>query len=359
MRSRKFNIGIMGATGMVGQRFIQMLENHPWFNISSLMASEKSEGKKYAQAAKWYLPGDMPPQIADMVVEKISSDTVKNDDLDIVFSAVPSEIALEAEASFASDVPVFSNTSTYRMMDDVPLMIPEVNPEHLGIITTQKKNRGWDGFIVTNPNCTTIGFALPLKPLMDAYGLKNVNIASMQALSGAGYDGVPSMAIIDNLIPFIKNEEKKAETEPLKILGKFNKKDNSFYDADFNIFASCNRVPVLDGHTISVFVETNDDFEIGDVCDVMKNFKGEPQDMKLPSAPKNPLFVMDGEDYEGRPQPRMDRDRDGGMAVSIGRLRKNRRCLKFTCVSHNTIRGAAGASILNAELAIRKGLIEG
>ncbi len=349
----KLRVGILGATGMVGQRFINCLKNHPWFEINALMASAGSAGKRYRDAAKWYLKEEIPGGISDMVVEEIDASVLKKNNLDIVFSAIPAEIAREIEAKFAEKVPVFSNTSTYRMENDIPLIVPEVNPEHLNLVEIQKKNRKWNGFIVTNPNCSTIGLVIPLKPIMDNIGIDSVNVTTMQALSGAGYEGVPSMAILDNLIPFIKNEEEKIESESLKILGKFEESKIKF--ADFEVFASCNRVMVLDGHTEAVFVHTKKDFEIDEVRTILRKFQGEPQKLKLPTAPENPILVMEKED---RPQPRFDRDIGNGMTVSVGRIRKKReKLLKFTCLSHNTIRGAAGASILNAELAYKKGLL--
>ena len=345
-KKMKLRVGVLGATGMVGQRFIESLEEHPWFEIEMLAASEKSKGKMYKEVAKWYLSGEMPRDIAEMEVsgmdEEGRDEIFSSCDLDLAFSAIPSDIALEVEAAFAHNIPVFSNTSTYRMKEDVPLIIPEINPKQLDLIEKQKKNRSWNGFIVTNPNCTTIGFTIPLKPILDNFGIKAVHMASMQALSGAGYDGVPSMAIIDNVIPFIKNEEEKVEEEALKIRG-----------AEFDICASCNRVNVMDGHTESVFVKTEKDFELDEVKRAMGNFKGLPQEMKLPTAPKKPIIVFDQED---RPQPRKDRMLGNGMSVSVGRLKKKGKLLKFTCLSHNTIRGAAGASVLNAELAHKKGL---
>jgi aspartate-semialdehyde dehydrogenase len=349
----KLKAGIMGATGMVGQRFIMALREHPWFELSCLMASSNSAGKKYKDAAKWYLKDEIPAGISDMVVEEINKKVAEKYDLDIVFSAIPSEFARDIEASFAESIGVFSNTSTYRMDKDIPLLVPEVNPEHLGIIEAQKKNRGWEGFIVTNPNCSTAGLVVPLKPIMDNYGIKSVNVTTMQAISGAGYDGVPSMAILDNLIPFIKGEEEKMETEPQKILGRLEK--NEFKQASFEAFASCNRVMVLDGHTEAAFVYTEKDFDIEDVKKKLRDFQGEPQKMCLPTAPNPPIVLMEKDD---RPQPRFDRDLGGGMAVSVGRLRKKKeKLLKFVCLSHNTIRGAAGASVLNAELAYKKKLI--
>ena len=348
MVKMKLKVGILGATGMVGQRFIQLLEEHPWFEIGALMASSRSAGKMYKEVAKWYLKEGIPKGISEMIVEEIDKKVIEKFDLDLVFSAIPSDIAREIEGSFALEIPVFSNTATYRMDDDVPLIIPEVNPEHLSLIKKQKEKRGWDGFIVTNPNCTTIGLVIPLKPIVDKFGIEWVNVATMQALSGAGYDGVPSMAILDNVIPFIRNEEEKVEVETAKILGSVNK------TADFDIFASCNRVNVRDGHTESVFVKTEEDFDVEDLKERFRKFRGEPQELKLPTAPDEPIVVMEKED---RPQPIFDRDLGNGMSVSVGRIRRKKsQLLKFTCLSHNTIRGAAGASVLNAELAYKKKL---
>ena len=349
----KLKVGILGATGMVGQRFIECIEKNPMFEIGALAASEKSAGSKYKKVAKWYLAGDMPEDISNTVVEKIDTKIIDKFNLDLVFSAIPSDIAEKVEADFAQYVPVFSNTATYRMANDIPLIIPEVNPDHMNLIKIQKEKRKWNGFIITNPNCTTVGLVIPLKPLMDNFGIEYVNVTTMQALSGAGYDGVPSMAILDNLIPYIKNEEEKVEIEGLKILGKYNKNGIEF--ADFSVIAACNRISVLDGHTESVFVKLKKDFEVEDVKEIFDKFRGEPQEMKLPTAPKKPIVVLSEDD---RPQPRLDRDRGKGMSVSVGRIKKNKKILKFTCVSHNTIRGAAGASVLNAELAYKKGLMD-
>ncbi len=349
----KLRVGIIGATGIVGQRFIELLENHPYFEISALMASERSSGKKYKEAASWYLSSKIPDEIADMVVLPVDVREAERNNVDIIFSAIPSSVAREIEGSFAKDFPVFSNTSTFRMDDDVPLIIPEINPEHFKLIDIQRERRNWNGFIVTNPNCSVIGLVIPLKPIYDTIGILSVNVATMQALSGAGYSGVPSMAILDNMIPFIKGEEKKVENEPLKILGKLN--NGKIEYAEFPIFASCNRIMLRDGHTEVVFVKTEEDFNEEEIKKILSEFRGEPQRMKLPTAPQKPIIVFEDED---RPQPIFDRMLGKGMTVSVGRIRKrNERLLRFTCLSHNTIRGAAGASILNAELAVKKGLI--
>jgi aspartate-semialdehyde dehydrogenase len=350
---RKLKVGVLGATGMVGQRFITGLGGHPYFDLACLAASERSAGKNYSEAAKWYLAGDIPSDIASMKVELLDENIIGEYGLDLVFSAIPASIADKVEGSFAKETAVYSNTRTWRMESDVPLVIGDVNPEHLDLVKVQKENRGWAGHIVTNPNCSTIGLVIPLKPIMDHFGLEWVNVCTMQALSGAGYDGVPSMAAIDNVIPFIKGEEPKVELEPLKILGSLEK--DHVVDAGFNVFASCNRVPSLDGHLKSVFVGTRDDCDVEDIIAVMRDYSSVPQELKLPSAPIPPIIVREEED---RPQPRLDRDAGEGMAVTVGRFRKKReRKFKFTCLSHNTIRGAAGASILNAELALKKKLL--
>lgn len=343
----RYKVAVLGATGMVGQKFIQLLENHPWFEISALMASDRRVGKAYGDEVQWLVSQDVPETVRDM--EMLPMDP-KKVDADIVFSALPSDVAREVETKFASaGFAVASNASAYRMESDVPLVIPEVNPDHLGLIEVQKKNRGWDGFIVTNPNCTTIVLVLTLKPLMDL-GLNEVNVATMQALSGAGYPGVPSMAITDNVIPFIKGEEDKVETEPLKLLGRFDGEKVSF--ADLRVSASCHRVPVLDGHTEAVFARFERRVDVDEIIEAfgsLKPIKG------LPTSPDRVIIVRDEPD---RPQPRLDRDAGNGMSVVVGRVRKDgERGVKYIAMGHNTIRGAAGASILNAELMVKEKLI--
>ena len=341
------NVGVLGATGMVGQRFIQLLENHPDFEVTALAASSRSAGKRYEDATTWYLDNEMPDSVKDIKV--VETDPAKMDnDVDIVFSSLPTEFAAKVEKDFAKDYVVASNASAHRMKKNIPLVIPEVNPECLDMIDAQQKENDWDGFIVTNPNCSTIALALSLKPIVDNFDVNAVRVSTMQAVSGAGYNGVPSMAIVDNLVPFIGGEEEKMESESLYLLGSYDGTD--VVNADFKLSASCHRVPVIDGHTEAVFIELDDDFEIDDVKDKMSNFKGLPQNLNLFSAPQNPVIVKDESD---RPQPRMDRNAGNGMAVTVGRLRKDTvfdNSFKYVLVGHNTIRGAAGASILNAEL---------
>ncbi|MBE2900560.1 aspartate-semialdehyde dehydrogenase [Methanothermobacter thermautotrophicus] len=340
------NVGVLGATGMVGQRFIQMLDKHPEFELTTLAASSRSAGKPYGEVANWYLDSEMPESVRDM--EVVETDPSAVGDVDILFSALPADVARKVEPEFAEKYIVASNASAMRMEPDVPLVIPEVNPEFLDLIEVQQRRRGWDGFIVTNPNCSTIALTLTLKPIYDAYNIKRVYVSTMQAVSGAGYNGVPSMAILDNLVPFIGGEEEKIETETLHLLGELD--DGVVKPASFGVSASCHRVPVVDGHTEAVFIELDDDFEIDDVREAMDKFRGLPQKLGLHSAPEKPVVVRD---EENRPQPRMDRDRDGGMAVTVGRLREDaafENSLRYVLVGHNTVRGAAGASILNAEL---------
>jgi aspartate-semialdehyde dehydrogenase len=340
------NVGILGATGMVGQRFIELLADHPKFELTVLTASARSAGKKYEDAATWYLDTKIPESVKDITV--VDTDPKETKDIDIVFSALPTDTAAIVEPKFAKSCIVASNASAMRMEPDVPLVIPEVNPEHLDMIETQQKNRGWDGFIVTNPNCSTIALTITLKPLYDQFNIKRVYVSTMQAVSGAGYNGVPSMAIVDNLVPFIGGEEEKMETETLQLLGEYD--GETVNPASFGVSASCHRVAVIDGHTEAVFIEMEDSFEIDEIKDSMNSFKGLPQKLDLYSAPKNPIVIRE---EDNRPQPRMDRNADNGMAVTVGRIRKDAafdNSLRYVLVGHNTVRGAAGASILNAEL---------
>ncbi|NKQ38459.1 MAG: aspartate-semialdehyde dehydrogenase [Methanosarcinales archaeon] len=332
-------VGILGATGAVGQRFIQALENHPWFEITSLSASSRSAGKAYKDAANWRLDTKLPESIAEQTIVEVNPSKV---DADIVFSALPSDHAITVEAEFAKNgFVVASNAGAYRMEEDIPLVIPEVNADHLGLIEVQKDNRGWDGYIITNPNCSAIMMALTLKPLMP-FGLKSVTVATMQAISGAGYDGVSSMAILDNVVPFIGEEEEKLETEPLKILGKFDGEKINY--ADIEISASCTRVPVMDGHTESIWADMDSNPTPSEIRDAFLNFN--PNLGNLPTEPKDAIVVHDELD---RPQPRLDRLLGNGMSVSVGRIRAGKG-IQYVAMGHNTIRGAAGASVLNAEL---------
>ncbi len=347
----KRRVGILGATGTVGQRLVHMLRNHPYFEVTALAASDRSEGKRFADVCSWKLPYEMPDAVKDIRVYGCKPPL----DCDLVFASLPSDIALEAEVAFAAaGYPVISNSSAFRMHEDVPLVVTEINPDHLDLIPEQKKNRGYtSGFMLTNPNCTTIGLVMALAPLHQRFGLDAVMMTSMQAISGAGYPGVASMDIIDNVMPFISGEEEKAEMEPQKILGKFT--GTKIEAAPFKVSAQCNRVPVQDGHLESVRVKLSRQTTVEEVANALASFKGLPQELKLPTAPARPVIVRTEKD---RPQTRLDRDAENGMATVIGRISKDTIFdFKFTLISHNTIRGAAGAALLNAELLVAKGLI--
>jgi aspartate-semialdehyde dehydrogenase len=332
---------VLGATGMVGQIFIHLLNGHPWFEVSVVAASENSEGLKYSEAAKWKLPTPIPENVANLEVAEINPRNVN--DVDLVFSALPAEVAARVEETFArAGHVILSNASAHRMDHDVPLLNPEVNCEHVCLIDDQRKNRKWSGAIVTNPNCSTAILTLPLKPIYDEFGINKVLVSTMQALSGAGYPGVASLDIVDNVIPFIRNEEEKIQTESLKILGSPSKA------ADFTVSASCHRVSTLDGHMEAVFVEPKRETSVESVANVLERFVGEPQKLKLPTAPARPIVVRREED---RPQTRLDRMEGRGMSAVVGRIRSDHalRGIKFIVVGHNTVRGAAGCAILNAE----------
>jgi aspartate-semialdehyde dehydrogenase len=328
-----------------------MLRNHPDFEVTALAASDRSEGKRFADVCSWKLPFEPPASVRDIKVFGCKPPL----DCDVIISSLPSDIAVEAEAAFAAaGFPVISNSSSYRMPEDVPLVVPEINPDHLDVIPAQKKNRGYDkGYIVTNPNCTTIGLVMALAPLGQAFGLEAVMMTSMQAISGAGYPGVASMDIIDNVMPFIGGEEEKVEIEPQKIMGRLT--GGKIEPAPFKVSAQCNRVPVQDGHLESVRVKLVKPATVEEVVEALSNFKGLPQELKLPTAPAQPVIVRFEKD---RPQPRLDRDAGDGMSTVVGRISKDTVFdFKFTLISHNTIRGAAGAAILNAELLVAKGLL--
>lgn len=345
--AKKIRVGILGATGTVGQRFCQLLENHPQFEITALAASDRSAGKSFGEACAWKLPGGMPANVRSIVVEPIEPPL----DCDIVFSSLPSSVARETEEAFArAGYPVISNSSSFRMDEDVPLLIPEINPEHLGLIETQRVKRGFSkGFIVTNPNCAVVSFAPALAALHRRFGLESVVVTTLQAISGAGYPGVPSLDITDNVIPYIAGEEPKVETEAQKILGTFN--GSSIEKADFSVSAQCFRVHVIDGHTASVRVNLRDTSTLEDVIDAMKSFPT----LALHSSPAQFIEVLE---EPSRPQPRLDRDTGNGMTITVGRLfPDNIFDYRFVALSHNTVRGAAGSAVLNAELLASKVLI--
>jgi aspartate-semialdehyde dehydrogenase len=345
-------VAILGATGMVGQRFIQLLQGHPWFEIAALTGSERTAGRSYGEACQWVLDDEMPASVRNLPILG-SEDSL---DTPLVFSALPSSAAeaLEGRLAAAGHI-VCSNASSYRMAPDVPLLIPEVNPEHLELIDTQRKRRGWSGAIVTNPNCTSTPVTMALRPLVDAFGVSKLLIVSMQALSGAGYPGVSSYDAMDNVIPFIGGEEVKVEREPQKMLGTLQ--GDSVAPAGFAVSAHCNRVPVLEGHLECLSVALERKTTPDEVVAVLRSFRALPQELNLPSAPPQPVIVRDEPD---RPQSRRDRDAGGGMSTVVGRVRP---CpildYKLVALAHNTIRGAAGGSVLNAELMVQQGYVKG
>ena len=329
------NVGVLGATGAVGQRFVQLLAEHPWFNLTTLTASERSAGKLYRDVVKWRLDVPFPEQAGDIRVSPTDVSSLK--DVDLVFSALPAEIAGGIEAACAkAGLGVCSNASSHRMDPDVPLVVTEVNPDHLGLIDVQR-DRGRDGFIVTNPNCSTIVMTLALAPIRH-FRFTDIRVATMQAISGAGFEGVPAMGIFDNIVPYIGQEEEKMETETMKIMGTLD--GGAVRPAPFRVSASCHRVPVLDGHTMAIWADIADPVE--KVREAFLNYT--PSLPSLPTLPEKSVQFFSEPD---RPQPRLDRMRGRGMTVSVGRLREG---IRFIAMGHNTIRGAAGASVLNAEL---------
>jgi aspartate-semialdehyde dehydrogenase len=348
--SNKLPVGILGATGIVGQRFIQMLEHHPWFEVSWLAASDRSEGRTYAEAARWRLKTAIPANVAKMTVAPAKPEGAPK----IIFAALDAKIARELEPQFAAaGCAVVSNSSALRMQADVPLVIPEVNGDHIQLIETQPWRRKSRGFAVTNPNCSTIGLVLALAPLHRRFTLETVMAVTMQAVSGAGYPGVASLDILGNVIPYIGKEEEKMEEETQKLLGTLN--GERVDPAPFAMSAQCNRVPVEDGHTESVAIRLKHKATSEEIIAAWNDFRAEPQQLRLPSAPQRPVVYMTAPD---RPQPRFDCDLGAGMTTAVGRLRKcNVLDWKFTVLSHNTIRGAAGAALLNAELLKAKGYL--
>jgi aspartate-semialdehyde dehydrogenase len=347
----KIPVGILGATGTVGQRFIQLLHEHPWFEITWLAASDRSAGKLYPEAAKWNLATSIPANIAAMKVAVAAPDksTPK-----LVFAALDATAAQQIEPAFAeAGHAVVSNSSAFRMAEDVPLIIPEVNGDHVPLIKTQKWYKKNGGFMVTNPNCSAIGLVLALAPLHHRFGIDKIFVATMQAISGAGYPGVPSMDILGNVIPYIAKEEDKMEAETRKLLGSLN--SSRVIDADLTLSAHCNRVAVEDGHTESVSLKLRKPATAEEIIDAWNEFRCLPQKLKLPTAPEQPVIYETASD---RPQPRLDRDRGRGMSAVCGRLRPcNIFDWKFTVLSHNTIRGAAGAAVLNGELLKAQGYL--
>jgi aspartate-semialdehyde dehydrogenase len=350
--SNRIPVGVLGATGAVGQKFVTLLEDHPWFELVELAASDRSAGKTYSEATIWRQYNPIPAHLTDRIVKSCEP----NLDCHIVFSGLDSSVAGEVEENFAkAGYLVVSNSKNHRMDVDVPLLVPEVNPEHLALIKTQRERRGWRGAIVTNPNCSTIGLVMALAPLDKAFGIKRLVVTTMQALSGAGYPGHSAIDMLGNVIPHIGgNEEEKLETEPRKILGSLEGGEILF--ANFKVSAHTNRVFVEDGHMECVSLELEKKATPQEVASVLAEFKSLPQELRLPFAPENPVIVAQERD---RPQPRFDRDAGKGMSAVVGRIRE---CpvfdIRFVVLSHNTIRGAAGAAILNAELMKARGLLD-
>jgi len=361
--SDKIPVGILGATGAVGQNYINLLENHPWFEVTYLAASPRSAGKAYKDGveSRWLLGANVPERVRDLVVEDANDPSKAVGRCRFVFSALELDTKDEIKAlenAYASlGIPVVSNASAHRWTEDVPMLIPEINPDHLAVIDAQRKSHGWDrGFVAVKPNCSIQSYMIPVYALMKAgYEVKRMFVSMMQAVSGAGYPGVPSLDILDNVVPYIGGEEEKTEREPAKIFGKVVGGKIVNFDG-LKVAAHCNRVPVINGHVACVSLEFGDKKpSLAEIERIWSEFRGLPQELKLPFAPERPIIIRH---EPNRPQPRRDRDEDKGMAVSVGRLRE---CLlfdvRFVGLSHNTVRGAAGGGILNAELLKAKGYI--
>ena len=348
--TKKIEVGILGATGTVGQRFVQLLENHPWFDLKWGAASDRSAGKSYREATSWQLEGAPPECVAGLTVDEC----VPGRGPRLVFSSMASSLAGDIERDFAqAGHVVVSNSSHYRMAADVPLLVPEINPEHLGLLAGQRGGRGWPGAIITNPNCAAVVLVMPLAPLR-RFGLKRAVVTTFQAVSGAGYPGVPALDILGNVIPYIGgDEEKKIETETQKILGTLD--GGGIQPLPLALSASCTRVPTIDGHLVAVSLEFEEKPAREQLLEALAEFRGLPQERELPSAPRRPIHLMTAPD---RPQTRKDANLENGMATAVGRVRE---CpvfhYKFVALSHNVLRGAAGAAVLNAELMHSEGLL--
>src|SRR5512138_546481 len=353
MSQSQIPVAVLGATGSVGQRFMSLLDGHPWFKVVALAASDRSVGQKYSKAARWVLDTPMPEYAKEMLVVPASTDAVQ---ARIVFSALHTEVANELEPAFAAaGAAVCSNASSYRRAEDVPLLLPEINADHIELVKHQRLNKGWSGCIVTNPNCTSTGLTIALKALDNAFGVKKVFAVSLQALSGAGYPGVPSLDIMDNVIPNVANggEEEKVEWEPRKMLGKFN--ENRIDLADIKFSAHTNRVAVIDGHTVCASVALENSVEPEIAIHALREYEAPSSAKDLPSSPRPVIEVREEAD---RPEPRLDRLTGKGMTTVVGRVRRDPILdLKFVVLSHNTIRGAAGGSIYNAELLVNENLL--
>lgn len=348
---KKIPVGVLGATGAVGQRMVSLLANHPWFELVELAASERSAGKTYAQAVTWRLASTLAASVASIPVRGLAPADGPFRST-ILFSALDASVAGEVEARLAAaGHAIVSNSKNHRMAPDVPLVIPEVNREHLGLIPAQRRRLGSNGFIVTNPNCSSTGLTMALAPLHERFGVSSVVAATLQAVSGAGYPGLPSMDILDNVVPYIGGEEEKIETEPRKMLGRLGDGSGLIDEAEIAITAMVHRVPVVDGHLVSALVTTRIPADVPAVLAAWREWS-RARALDLPTAPREPLVYLDPPD---RPQTRLDRDLGEGMTTTLGRLRAAPGgALRFVCLSHNTLRGAAGASVLNAELLVRE-----
>jgi aspartate-semialdehyde dehydrogenase len=354
--NHKIPVAVLAATGAVGQRFVTLLADHPWFEVVQVTGSERSAGQRYADAVNWVVPGEIPAGVGGLTVQSMDHGHALGDQVRLVFSALPSEVARDVEPALAAaGTLVCSNASALRMEPDVPLLISEINPDHLALIDAQRARRGWPGLIVTSPNCATCGVVFPLRALHDAFGLAQVHVVTMQAISGAGYPGVASFDILDNVIPYIKGEEDKVETEPRKLLGSLE--NGEVRMADFAISAQVHRVPVMDGHMAALSVKLVEHASLADVKAALAEHQWPEIVRQLPSAPARAMIVRDEPD---RPQPRRDRDAEQGMAISVGRIQA---CsvldFKLDALVHNTLRGAAGGAILNAEQLVAAGYVEG
>ncbi len=347
---QKFKVGILGATGAVGQRFIQLLEGHPWFEVAEVIASPRSAGRPYGETVNWILDGSPPQSVRNLIIKGLT-DSFESQ---LIFSALPKEAAKDRELELAHIGHIIcTNASSHRMVADVPLLLPEVNAQHIDLISIQRQQRGWSGAIIANSNCTTMPVVMALKPLQ-RFGIRKVHMVSEQAISGAGHPGVASLDIMDNVIPYVSGDEHKMETETQKMLGNFNGQEIEF--ADLVAGATCTRVPVIDGHLVNMSIELDDKPLLDDIIVAWTSFQGDDPIPNLPSAPRQPVIYLNQID---RPQIRRDRNAGKGMSTSIGRLRE---CpildYKFAALTHNTIRGAAGCSILNAELLAMRGYFD-
>lgn len=350
----RIRVAVLAATGAVGQRFVSLLTDHPWFEVAVVTGSGRSAGRQYGEAVNWVVPGEIPAGVADLTVQPTNVAALEGEGVRLVFSALPSGVAREAEPEMArAGFVVCSNASALRMEPDVPLLIPEINADHVKLIEAQRARRNWEGLIVTSPNCSTTGIVFPLKALDDAFGLSQVHAVTMQAISGAGYPGVASFDILDNVIPYIKGEEEKVESEPRKLLGRLE--GDAIRMADFVVSAQTHRVPVMDGHLAAMSVGLEREASPEEVREALAAFRGPEIVRGLPSAPTHPMIVREEPD---RPQPRRDRDAEAGMAITVGRVQP---CpvldVKLVSLVHNTLRGAAGGAILNAELLVASGYL--